>query len=255
VTAPLDVIVLEDEWAARNLLTQLLEQSGRARVVAAVPSPALALAALEHAPSPVDAIFVDVTLVGEAEPERAGLDFIAELARRGASARVVLATAAREHALTAFELGAVDYVTKPFSAARVAATLERLAARAGPVAPPRPDAPLRIAARAGRGVVFLERHEAWAFEAEGRLTFVHAPRGRLDVDLSLTSLEEMLGAEFVRVHRGWLVAVDAVRGFERDGSELTLEVGPKGLVVPVARDRAARVRELLLERSVGLRRE
>jgi hypothetical protein len=32
-------------------------------------------------------------------------------------------------------------------------------------------------------------------------------------------------------------------------------VGPKGLVVPVARDRAARVRELLLERSVGLRRE
>lgn len=42
-------------------------------------------------------------------------------------------------------------------------------------------------------LMFLQQEEAFAFEAEGRLSFVHTKQGRLDVDLSLTSLETILG--------------------------------------------------------------
>lgn len=253
--SPLRALVLEDEWAARNYLVQLLEQSKLAHVVAAVPTTALATAALEAAPEPIDVLFVDITLAGEAEPSQAGLTWLAAVRARPAAPLAVLTTAAREHAVAAFELGALDYLLKPLTAARVLTALQRAAAarpRQGPA--PKPFLG-RIAARQGRSVLFLEQAEVWAFEAEGRLAFVHGARGRLDIDVSLTSLEAMLGEGYVRVHRNWLVALEAVQAMEREGAELVLTVGQATLKVSVAKDRAAQVRERLLARSVGLRRD
>ena len=75
----LNVLVLEDEWPARNYLVQLIEQSGGGHVVAAVPSAALATDALVTSPEPIDVAFVDVNLVGSAEPAMAGLQWIAHV--------------------------------------------------------------------------------------------------------------------------------------------------------------------------------
>ncbi len=256
---PLQVLVLEDEWPARNYLVQLIEQSGLGHVLAAVPSPALASEALAAAPSPVDVAFVDIHLAGERDPSRAGLSWIESLAHSSAGRtpppRVVLTTASAEHAIRAFELGVVDYLLKPFTAGRVRTALERLVA-AAPSPRPSPTAS-RIAARSGRAVVFLRREEAFAFEAEGRLCFVHTSKGRLDVDLSLTSLEAVLGPAYLRVHRNWLVSAAHVQSMERESGEFTLLVGPAQppLRVQVAKDRAAAVRDRLLASAIGLRRE
>lgn len=262
----LRVLVLEDEWPARNYLVQLLEQSGLAHVVAAVPTTALATEALSASPSAIDAAFVDVHLAEDRVPDRAGLRWIESVRRPGADAHalaaplVVLTTAMSEHAMRAFELGVVDYLLKPFTARRVHATLERLAALAQKLPPREPVAlagDARIAARQGRAVIFLPRDEAFAFEAEGRLCCVHSARGRLDVDLSLTSLEAVLGPSYLRVHRSWLVSLAHVHAFERDAGEMILLVGPgeSPLRVHVARDRAVTVRERLLASAVGLRRD
>jgi DNA-binding LytR/AlgR family response regulator len=256
----LRVLVLEDEWPARNFLVQLLEASGLAEVVAAVPSTSLATSALASSPVLIDVAFVDVNLAGEpfegGSPVTGGLRWVESLRAVPAAPQVVITTASKEHALQAFELGVVDYLLKPFTLDRVKAALERLKART----PPRPGParrPPRIAARKGKRIVFLEANEVWAFEAEGRLCFVHSGAGRLDIDLSLTSLEAVLGSAFLRVHRNWLVAVDEVRGILRDGGETTLSVGDAEppLSVPVARDRAAQVRDRLLDSAVGLRRD
>lgn len=83
-------------------------------------------------------------------------------------------------------------------------------------------------------------------------TFVHSAEGRLDVDLSLTALEAVLGPTYLRVHRSWLVSLAAVRGIARDDGEMSLLVGGS-LTVPVARERAAQVKARLLSRTVGLR--
>lgn len=262
---PLRVLVLEDEWPARNYLVQLIEQSGLAHVSAAVPSPALASEALVTTPTSIDVAFVDIHLAGEQDPTHAGLSWIESLAGRGRSPerafippRFVLTTASSEHAMHAFELGVVDYLLKPFTKSRVQTALERLIALERPHSVMRtPDTDLRIAARQGRSIVFLKREESFAFEAEGRLCFVHSVRGRLGIDLSLTSLEAVLGPSYLRVHRNWLVSLRHVQTMERENGDSVLIVGPSSppLRVNVARDRAGEVRECLLSSAVGLRRD
>ncbi|HEX8107915.1 MAG TPA: LytTR family DNA-binding domain-containing protein, partial [Kofleriaceae bacterium] len=82
---------------------------------------------------------------------------------------------------------------------------------------------------------------------------VHAARGRFDVDLSLAAIEVSFGAALVRVHRNWLVNIEHVLELEGTASDAALLVGDD-LRVPVARERAAAVRELLLANSAGVRR-
>jgi len=262
----LGVLVLEDEWPARNYLVQLVERSKLAHVVAAVSSPALASEALAASPTSVDLAFVDIHLAGERHPARAGLTWIESLhqgspvaGRNVTPPRIVLTTASSEHAMRAFELGVVDYLLKPFTERRVRASLERIVAstHAPAQARARSAGDTRIAARNGRAIVFLAVSDAFAFEAEGRLCYVHTAQGRLDVDLSLNSLEAMLAPSFLRVHRNWLVSTTSVRSMERVDGEAVLLVGSNAppLRIHVARDRAANVRERLLTNAIGLRQD
>jgi len=49
--------------------------------------------------------------------------------------------------------------------------------------------PRRVVARRKNRLVFLDPEAIWAFQAADRLTFVHAPEGTFEIDLSLTALE------------------------------------------------------------------
>lgn len=256
-SAPLRALVVEDEWPARNYLVELLEGSNLAQVVGAVASAEEARAALTGSSgSLADVAFLDVQLTGG---ERAGLELARSLAQSQPGLMLVLATAFERHALEAFELGAVDYLLKPFSEERVGQCLRRLQARR-PAASPTAAGPMRIVARRKKNLVFLEPREIWAFEAQDRLTFVHTEHGRFDLDLSLTAIEVSLGRTLTRVHRNWLVNLAFIRELERDGSETRLFVGASlasegpGLHVPVARERAQEVKDMLLANTTGLRR-
>jgi two-component system, LytTR family, response regulator LytT len=257
---PLRVLVVEDEWPARNYLVELLESSGLAEVVGAVGGVEEAKQALgADAPGMgIDVAFVDVQLDGLTRDET-GLSLVRAMSGSPAAPMFVLATAYDEHALEAFELGVVDYLLKPFNEERIAQCLRRLQQRrtaggASPAGPP------RIVARRKRSLVFLEPQEIWAFEAADRLTFVHTMHGTFDIDLSLAAVEASFGRAYVRVHRNWLVNAVHIKELERDGHETKLFVGTgvadagPGVRVPVARERAAAVREMLLTNATGLRR-
>ncbi len=260
VSPPLRVLVVDDEWLARNFLVELLQGSGRAEVVAAVETIAEAEQALaSDAKLPVDAAFVDVQLAGRAG-NKAGLEWVRAVARTPRAPRFVLATAFKQHALEAFDLGVADYLVKPFTDERVDACLKRLAERQPPA--PRvahPAAPARVVARRQRSLVFLDLEEVWACEAADRLTYVHSSRGRFDLDLTLASIAASFGRSLVRVHRNWLVNAARVLEMERASGETTLVLGlPDGdlptLPVPVSRDRLQDVRALLLSDATGVRR-
>ena len=251
----LRVLVVEDEWPARNYLVELIESSGLAEVVGAVGGIEEARQALsEGSGMTLDVAFVDVQLDGGGET---GLSLVRSMAReRGPM--FVLATAFEEHALEAFELGVVDYLLKPFNEERVVQCLRRLEQRRAGAEVTRD--PPRIVARRKRSLVFLKPEEIWAFEAADRLTFVHTMHGTFDIDLSLAAVEASFGRAFVRVHRNWLVNAAHIKELERDGHETRLFIGSgvadggQGVTVPVARERAAAVREMLLTNATGLRR-
>jgi two-component system response regulator LytT len=248
VTA-LRALVLEDEWPTRNYLVELIEASQQAEVVGAVATLDEARQAL--AGLAVDVLFVDVQLTGKEN----GLDFLRSLKAEGNAPMFVLSTAFAEHAIEAFDLGAIDYILKPYSEERVAQCLRRLVARQ----PPKSEQPRRMVARRKHGLVFLDPSDIWAFEAANRLTFVHSRHGKFDVDLSLAAIEASFGRGLARVHRNWLVNLEFAWELERQGGETTLFVGSaigdaQGIHVPVSRDRSQPVRDLLLSNSAGMRR-
>lgn len=139
------VLVVDDEPAARAKLRRLLAaHADVAEVVEAVDAPsALALLAGQS----FDLAVLDIEM-----PGGSGLQLAAQLP---AGCRCVFSTAYGEHALSAFELGALDYLLKPYSAERLGATLERVRAQLA-LPPPVP----RL--QAGEG-------EAWVDTREGRL--------------------------------------------------------------------------------------
>jgi two-component system, LytTR family, response regulator LytT len=262
--SPLRTLVVEDEWPARNYLVELLQASRLAEVVGAVATADQAREAIGAQASGVgiDCVFVDIQLLGQGGSET-GLDLVRSLVGTARAPMFVLATAFEQHALEAFELGVVDYLLKPFTEDRVTQTLRRLhERRPQPLITPGAEGrtTTRIVARKKRSLVFLELHEIWAFETEDRLTSVHTAHGTFDLDLSLAAIEASFGRTFVRVHRQWLVNARHIKELERDADETRLFVGPalgdekNGVRVPVARERAAAVRNALLSNATGLRR-
>ncbi|HZJ68249.1 MAG TPA: LytTR family transcriptional regulator DNA-binding domain-containing protein, partial [Kofleriaceae bacterium] len=113
--------------------------------------------------------------------------------------------------------------------------------------------PTRLVARNAASLVLLPLDGILAFEASGRLTYVHHSEGRFLVDPSLSALEAQFGELVLRTHRNWLAARRHVRRLDRASSELCLVVGDS-LEVPVSRDRAAAVRKELLAGTLGLLR-
>jgi two-component system, LytTR family, response regulator LytT len=247
--APLRVLVVEDEWPARNYLVELLHGSGLAAVVGAVADAESAMDVLAPDAPPIDVVFADVHLVGS-ERDDAGLELVRQFARRPNAPLFVLATAFKEHAVEAFSLGVVDYLLKPFTEERVEQCLRRLVTRR----PQRISAPSKIVARRKKGLVFLRPDEVWAFEAADRLTFVHTKRGKFDLDLSLAAIESAFGRDLLRAHRNWLVNPEHVRELQRESGDELVIGDDDGLRVPVARERAQAVRDALMADATGLRR-
>jgi two-component system LytT family response regulator len=168
---------------------------------------------------------------------------------------IIFTTAFSQHAVSAFELGAVDYLLKPFGRARLTSAMERIRAAigepAGVGALERLSSALasgpisRLFVRTGVNLVPLLITEIAWFEADGDYVIAHTDRARHPLNLSLSRLEERLDStRFVRVHRAHIVNLDHVRTFKRDTrGNLEAEL-VNGSRVPVSRARAQELRSL-----------
>jgi two-component system LytT family response regulator len=168
---------------------------------------------------------------------------------------VIFTTAFSQHAVSAFELGAVDYLLKPFGPARLGAAMERIR---GAIGEPAPAAALerlsgamsggpisRLFVRSGGNLVPVPISDVVSFEADDDYVIAHTDRKSHALNLSLTRLEERLDPKrFVRVHRAHIVNLDQVRAFKRDSrGNLEAELSD-GRRVPVSRARAQELRSL-----------
>jgi two-component system LytT family response regulator len=261
----LRAVVVDDEPLSRRAMRQLLDPRADVVVVAECAS-AVDLDALAGG---ADVLFLDVEM-----PVRSGLDLAHAVAgaagAAGAGARavvgggppfVVFVTAYDEYAVSAFDAGAVDYLTKPVTPARLERAMarvhERVAAAAAraerrdrpgaaPAASPAPapgSPPETLVARVGLREVVIPVAAVTLLEADGVYTAVHVSGRRHLVRRSLDELERVLGpAHFLRVHRSYLVRRSAVvearlsAGVRRRELVLT-----GGTAVPVSRRRQADV--------------
>ena len=219
ITPALKVLLVDDEPLARLRLRGLLESCAepRAEVVAEAGTASQAQAWLKaHG---CDLILLDVQMPG---PD--GLALADALREKPLRPAVVFVTAHAEHALRAFELDAVDYLTKPVRRERLQAALARVAQRLAEQAAVRERraAPELGAGEAGvitvndRGrLLRIPLAEVLYFKAELKYLTLRTASQSLVMDGSLAELEQRLGPRFLRVHRNALVARDAVRELER----------------------------------------
>ncbi len=129
------ILVVDDEMQIRRLLTAALRRSGYETVEAATAREAINAQQRFH---PVAAL-VDLGL-----PDRDGLELVEQLARDDACAvLVVSARDATNEKVAALDLGAVDYVTKPFDTEELLARLRVALRRTGQTG--KPPKPLRFA--------------------------------------------------------------------------------------------------------------
>jgi two-component system LytT family response regulator len=192
-------------------------------------------------------VFLDVQM-----PGLLGTEVLRQLTWRP---YVIFTTAYSEHAVSAFELGAVDYLLKPFGPSRLAAAMERVQSMIGEPAPVDAVARLsgalgggpinRLFVRIGGALVPLPVERVTHFEADGDYVVAHTEQGRHLLHLSLSRLEARLDpAKFLRVHRTYLVNVEQVRAFKADSRGNLEAVLLDGTRVPVSRSRAQEIRSL-----------
>lgn len=169
---------------------------------------------------PVDVLFLDIKM-----PDISGLEFVASLQKKPL---VIFTTAYSEHAVTSFELDAIDYLLKPFSLARFVKACnkaqEHLQLRNKSVAPNKDY----IFLKTGYEQVKVLYDEILYMEAAGNyITFVLEEKKLLS-RMTINELCELLPADrFVRVHRSYVVAKDRINKIERH------QVCVKDQVVPV----------------------
>jgi two-component system LytT family response regulator len=168
---------------------------------------------------------------------------------------VVFTTAYGQHAVTAFELGALDYLLKPFGPDRLAAALERVKAAIGePVEHSALDrmrealgkGPMsRLFVRSGAAIVPVAVQAVSWFEARGDYVAAHAGTARHLLHVSLNRLEERLDPKlFARIHRTHIVNLDHVASFKREGKGRMVAHLSDGTTLAVSRGRAQDLRGL-----------
>jgi two-component system LytT family response regulator len=210
----LRVVVVDDEPPARNKLLAALRTEPDVEVVAEAGTGLEAVEAIRRlAP---DLVFLDVQM-----PGLSGFEVIEAVGAQRMPA-VVFVTAYDEYALDAFEVEAVDYLLKPFTAERFRKAFARARERAAAagsgerlarlVESLRPGHVERLVVTEGKRLFFVPLREVFRLSAEGNYVRLHTAAGSHLVRDTLARLEGRLDpARFARIHRSEIVAIDAVR--------------------------------------------
>ncbi len=246
-------VVVEDEPVSRNRLLALLGEEQDVEVVGACADGRAAAATIAKARP--DLVFLDIQL-----PELDGMSLVAELSIDDRPA-VVFVTAHDSYALRAFEMHALDYLLKPFSAQRFRSALayarEHLAQRRATSIgrqimdllpamqqaaslPPKSattPAPDRLVVRSSGRIYFVKVSEIDWCEAAGNYIRVHVGGQSHLIRETMNRLETRLDAsQFVRIHRSTIVNLDRIQELRssfngehvvqlRGGTRLTMSRG------------------------------
>lgn len=176
----------------------------------------------------IPALAPDVLLLDIQMPGMTGFDVVRAVS--AATPLVVFVTAFDEHAIRAFEVGAVDYLLKPIERERFHATMERVTTRLNGMAAGElrahldavrrllapgaltPAVVARVALKVKDRTVFVDPSQIDRIEAEGNIIHVQIGRERVSFRETLTAFAERLPpGMFLRVNRSTLVNIARVR--------------------------------------------
>jgi two-component system LytT family response regulator len=233
-------LIADDEPAARRGVRQLLSAFPEFTVAGECRNGGEVLAALDE--TMPDVLFLDIQMPG--------IDGFEVIKRRTVERMpaVVFLTAFDQFAIRAFETEALDYLVKPVSEARFAATMKRLRKRLQSTSASQPRDET-IVVTTSRGATVLHFNEIDWIEAAGNYSQLWIGTRNYFMRESLQLLEQRVQQHgFVRAHRRALVRLDAVRELRRTRTGALFAILESGVKVPISRRRVgsfnAAVRQL-----------
>ncbi|MDF1485398.1 LytTR family DNA-binding domain-containing protein [Ramlibacter sp. H39-3-26] len=242
------ILIVDDEPLARMRLRTLLGDCADAGA-----SP-LEVAEAQHAQEAVTCVReaalrgqpFQLVLLDIHMPGADGLQLAQALHAQPQAPAVVFVTAHAEHAVAAFEIDAVDYLTKPVRLERLQQALAKARRKA-----PAPAAAAEHLVIHDRGrTERVPLAEVVYFKAELKYVTVRTAARSYILDGSLSELESRYGPRFLRIHRNALVARHAMRALEKhydaeDGEGWAVRLLGVAEPVPVSRRQVQAVREAL----------
>jgi DNA-binding LytR/AlgR family response regulator len=245
-------LIVDDEPVARRLLREELEEFAEIEIVGEASNGREALQQIARLKP--ELVFLDLQM-----PVMTGFEVVRGLG--GANLPVVIiVTAFDQHAIQAFEAGAVDYLLKPVAAERLQKAVERarmllqrpieVANRVATIAsvntPEHPSKTRKVVGRAGQDYVLLDADEVLAFQAERELVWIITAKRRLLATQTLRAIEGRLdGTQFQRVHRNAIVNVNHVRKLTALSSQRWYLTLSNALQLVVSKRQAHKIREIL----------
>ena len=246
-------LIVDDEPIARRVLREELETFDNIEIVGEADNGESALSSIAN--SQPDLVFLDLQM-----PTMSGLQMLDHL-KGGRLPVIVVVTAYDQHAIRAFEAGAIDYLLKPVSQSRLAQSVERarrLTERPLEVAeklaqlqeiaiPARPSSRIRkVVGRLNDEYFLLSIDEVLAFQADGEITWIITAKQRFLATHNLKALEERLPiTNFRRIHRNALVNVNQIRKLSMLTSQRWLVTLNNGQELIVSKRQAKHVRDVL----------
>jgi two-component system, LytTR family, response regulator len=210
-------VIADDEQIARRVLREELELLPEVTIVGEAENGREVLRQIvELRP---DLVFLDLQM-----PGMGGFEVIRNLSGPRLPV-IVIVTAFHQHAIEALEAGAIDYLLKPVSEARLRKAVERakkllgkpleiaqdlanIASAAEMLTPAR----RKLVGRAGREYHLLDADEVLALQAEGELVWIVTLKRRFMASQTLRALENSLESLlFQRVHRNTIVNINHIR--------------------------------------------
>jgi two-component system LytT family response regulator len=248
----LRTLIVDDEPVARDVLREELELISDVEIVGEAVNGAEAVEQI-HALQP-NLVLLDLQM-----PVMGGFEVIRRL-KGGNLPVIVIVTAFDKYAIEAFEAGALDYLLKPVSQARLLRTVERArqlwhsprqvvetVAQLQDIAEDPPSGrPRKIIGRAGEEYFLLSADEVLAFQSEGDLVWIVTAKRRYLATQTLKTIQEKLqNSSFQRVHRNALVNVNHVRKMSALSSQRWLLTLNNNQEFIVSKRQASSVRQIL----------
>jgi DNA-binding LytR/AlgR family response regulator len=249
---PIQTLIVDDEPVARKLLREELELLPGIAVVGEAGNGREALHKIEKLKP--DLVFLDLQM-----PVMSGFEVVRSLGGTDLPV-IVIVTAFDQHAIQAFEAGAIDYLLKPVAEGRLQKAVERakgllkrpieVANRVAQIAsvgtPSNPAKARKVVGRIGADYILLDADEVLAFQAERELVWIITSRQRLAATQSLRAIEERLGEpQFQRVHRNAIVNVNHVRKLSALSSQRWSITMSNSLQLVVSKRQAHKIRQIL----------
>jgi two-component system, LytTR family, response regulator len=243
-------VIVDDEDLARQMLCEFVSPHKEIEIVAECANGFEAVKAVTDLKP--DLVFLDIQM-----PKLNGFEVLELI---GTDMAVVFVTAYDEYALRAFDIHAVDYLLKPFSAERFETALLRVKQRLGGKLPPpaelsasaRPPAQYaeRIVVRDGTRVHIIPVAKLDYAEAQDDYVGLCSEGKTHLKQQTISSLETALDpARFVRIHRSYIVNLEKVTKIEPYSKDNHVVILTSGAQLPVSRSGYARLRALLDQKT------